>query len=463
MSALFKGRSVVEARDLKGPRVYSTDLLPSFFELSRADDSVRIAARALKIKMITKGLVTLNGAYLVSPLGIHLFDAHPDLLEGPAIVPVFRTDRQSLEELVASVEGLDVAGIDRNRLREHIARVEQSVTRVMPWDPPGVDTQYKGLLLAGLRNPASAIFQVLTCEGKCSSAEVERIARDIEALEFRDSRNLRNYIATVSEAARGFLSNFAAACYHINGTRVVNCETGTDLSPLSDFKAADLVLAARDANRERLSDEAVFLKAFMGYALGVIQAAVVAEHVIDALSFKTIHALSEPLRQSGFQEKYDGIIRQYLTSSGFADARAALDSLGPQAIADVAAALAKEFETTVGNEIRNYSTRSQVKAREAFYEAGTDVVHDALGMIPGVGDIVAFTDAAGSSVKLVKAAVEIGSVRDYEGALSKARERQEEAIRTAIERLRVGERTRSELLDAVALLSDIYGMKVARA
>jgi hypothetical protein len=303
---------------------------------------------------------------------------------------------------------------------------------------------------------------VLTCEGKCSSAEVERIARDIEALEFRDSRNLRNYIATVPEAACSFLSNFAAACYHINGTRVVNCETGTDLSPLSDFKAADLVLAARDANRERLSDEAVFLKAFMGYALGVIQAAVVPEHVIDALSFRTIHEISEPLRQSGFQEKYDGIIRQYLTSSGLADARAALDSLGPQAIADVAAALAKEFGTAVGNEIRSYQTRSQVRAREAFYEAGTDVVHDALGMIPGVGDIVAFTDAAGHSVKLVKAAVEIGSVRDYEGALAKARERQEEAIRTAIARLRVGERTRSERCPFDAMTGRSWPLAVTR-
>src|SRR3546814_18429786 len=80
-----------------GPRIYSTDLLPSHFNPEQPEESVELAARALKVKMITKGIVTLNSAYLVSPLGVLLMDKHPDLFSGEAIVPEFRTDQESLE------------------------------------------------------------------------------------------------------------------------------------------------------------------------------------------------------------------------------------------------------------------------------------------------------------------------------------------------------------------------------
>ena len=97
------------------------------------------------------------------------------------------------------------------------------------------------------------------------------MAHAVEALDLTDSSTLRNYISAHPQPARELLTCFAAACYHMNGTRVVNCETGTDLYPLSDFKAADVVLAMRDAEAQFLSDESVFLKAFMGLALNRIR------------------------------------------------------------------------------------------------------------------------------------------------------------------------------------------------
>src|SRR3546814_6458130 len=95
-------RRVVKAEELRGPRIYSTDLLPSHFNPEQPEESVELAARALKVKMITKGIVTLNSAYLVSPLGVLLMDKHPDLFSGEAIVHAFRTDKESLADLIAS-------------------------------------------------------------------------------------------------------------------------------------------------------------------------------------------------------------------------------------------------------------------------------------------------------------------------------------------------------------------------
>src|SRR5579862_654170 len=101
MTSFFDGREVVRADRLIGPRVYSTDLFPSGEASIENEQNVEIAARALKIKMITRGLVTLNSAYLVSPLAVKLFDNFPDIL-GDSVLPVFRTDKTSLADLVPS-------------------------------------------------------------------------------------------------------------------------------------------------------------------------------------------------------------------------------------------------------------------------------------------------------------------------------------------------------------------------
>lgn len=464
VSEFFKGRKVVEAKDLKGPRVYSTDLLPSLFDRSHAKDSILVTARALKIKIITKGLVTLNSTYLLSPLAIHLLDTHPDVFDGPAILPAFRIDRDSLDDLVPSViQELEADGIDKNRLREHIARIGEQVKHVLPWDLGNVGEQYKALVVAGLRNPATAIARALVKKAGITTAEVEKIAHDIEGLDFRDSAYLRAYIATKPQPARELLDRFTTACYHMNGTGVVKCETGTDLNPLSEFKSADMVLAARDAEPELLSDESIFLEAFMGFALDTVQAAALPAQIIDALDFKTAHALSGKLRYSGFQDKYDEIVRHYLTSSGLEDAREALDTLDGGAIADVAQALAKEYQQAILDELPNYKTHIQSDAEDEVFRAGADIAHDAFAAIPILGDIVSYADIGKTALDGGRAAVELLGVREQSKAFAKARQRRTEEIEKAIADLKIDDKKRTSLLDAVALLSDVHGISIARA
>jgi hypothetical protein len=463
MSAFFEGRRIIEAKDLKGPRIYSTDLLPSHFDSAHVQGSVRIAARALKIKILTKGLVTLNSAYLISPLFIHLLDEHPDVLSGSAILPAFRVDKASLEDLVPSMESMKAAGIDAFRLRDHITQVDELVEQVMPWNLGSIGAQYRNLVLAGLRNPSSTIHGALISKGGCTPAQIETIASGIEALSFDDSLHLRSYFAALPLPAGSLLNNFALACYHMVGTSVVNCEAGTDLSPLSDFKAADVVLAGRDADDESLSDEAVFLKAFMGFALDTIQAAVLPAEIIDALDFKTAHELSAALRALGFQDKYDGIVRQYLTSSALEDTRAALDSIEVDAVAGVARALAEEFQTAILAELPHYKTLMRTDTRKSLYRATVDIVLDGAEMIPVIGNIVSLAEAAGNAFTAAKTAREHVSLRDPNHAFIEAPEHRARKIRKAIATLKLSKNKKSKLLDAVALLSDVHGIRITRA
>jgi len=128
VSTFFDARTVVKAEDLHLPRVYSTDLLPSLYDPSDPAASVRVTARALKIKIITKGLVTLNSAYLISRLGVDLLDRHPDLLAGEAILPVFRTDKSSFADLIPSTADPGLLRIDEKRLQKHMSTLERLIT-----------------------------------------------------------------------------------------------------------------------------------------------------------------------------------------------------------------------------------------------------------------------------------------------------------------------------------------------
>jgi len=441
--------------------VYSTDLMPGLLRNLGPTESVSVAARALKIKIISKGLVTLNTAFLLSPLAVALFDAHPDLL-GAAILPAFRNDKESLNELAASQTDADQQIPDPGRRRDHLARLEEKIDRVIPFEVGGIGERFRALLLEGLANPNALIARELKSMN-APDANIDNIAQTIARLDFSSNVHLRAYLSTLSEPVRQPLSRFTTASYHMVGTGLLRCETGTDLNPLSEFKAADLVLASRTGHALVLSDEAVFLKAFFGYALDAIHSAAIPEAVIDALSFKNAHDVSEALRARGFQDRYDGVVRQYLRSSGQPDARQALDALKPDHIAGVARNLADQFQAEILKELKLYKTRQQTDAAERVYKAGADVTRNAASSIPGVSELVSFAETTQSGLEAASAVQERWKSRSREGSLAIAEARRSESIRTAIQSLRLDSAKKATLLDAVALLSDIHGIATQRA
>lgn len=462
-SSFFENRRVVKAEDLRGPRVYSTDLLPSHLDLSDPNESVAVTARALKIKILTKGLVTLNSAYLVSPLGVRLVDAHPDLFNGDAILPAFRTDKSSLSELIASTGDHDAAGISEAHLHEHIAKLEERVKQIMPWSLGSVGEGFRTAVVSGLRNPTSFIVNELTATYGLEGDKIDRMAMEIEALDFSDSVNLRNYVANLPGKVRAPLSRYTSALYHAVGTAVVRCETGTDLSPLSEFKAADIMLAARDGRPEMLSDDALFLEAFMGFALDTIQASVLPTQIIDAISFETAHKISGALRDQGFQDKYDQITNQYVSSIAQEDAHEALDRLDEAAVAGIAAELAEAFQNQIVAELPNYKTVIQAEAQERLYRSGADVAVDVAGAIPGLGNIVSLADLAKDLGIASSDLTQVLSVRNQQKAFIEAQRQRGEKMQTAINALKAGQQKKTKLLDAVALLSDVHAITIQRA
>ena len=462
MANFLDTRRVVKAEELRGPRIYSTDLLPSHFNPEQPEESVELAARALKVKMITKGIVTLNSAYLVSPLGVLLMDKHPDLFSGEAIVPAFRTDKESLADLIASNEGLSEAGITDRRLDDHIARLDSSIVSAMPWALADVGEKFRTLLLAGLRQGNSHVVAMLRAAG-LSGEDVEKVAEEVAALDLSNSVTLRSYIGGLPAAARDSMLQFAATCYHLVGTGVVRCEAGTDLHPLSAFRAVDGMLAGRDSSAEQLSETAIFIEAFMGFALDSIHAMAAPSQIIDSLDFATVHKLGDALRETGFQDKYDGIIRDYRNAAALPDGEEALHALDAEGIAEVAAGLAREFEDHVLTELIAYHPRIVETAKATLIETRNDIIKDIGQATPGLGTVISVAEATRDAARLGTAYKEVRELRDKNAAFAAAKVRRRENIEAAIKTLKADDTKKAVLLKAVALLSDIHGIRIQRS
>src|SRR3546814_3443175 len=114
----------------------------------------------------------------------------------------------------------------------------------------------------------------------------------------------------------------------------------------------------------------------MGFALDSIHAMAAPSQIIDSLDFATVHKLGDALRETGFQDKYDGIIRDYRNAAALPDGEEALHALDAEGIAEVAAGLAREFEDHVLTELIAYQPRIVETAKATLIATRNDIIKD---------------------------------------------------------------------------------------
>lgn len=461
MQKPLAGRDVTNAADLRGPRIYSTDLLPTFLDPADIDGSVENAARALKVKIITKGLVTLNGGHLMSPMGVHLLERNEDLLDGDALLPAFRDTIDSFEDLAATVGGHAAAGIDASRLGDHVQSIEAKLRRAMPWSLGNVGERFRKVLTDGLANPDSAVSLQVAGVGKDAAWRDQAVAH-LAVMPFDHSEAVRDYVDTLAEpeAVKEALRRFVAASYHAVGTGVVNSEAGADLSPLSHFREADLLLARQAVEDRKLSDEAIFLDMFMSYALETINASAMPTWIIDGIDFATAHSLGGALREAGFAARYDEIVRDWLSLSGLLAAGDSLERFDARAVAWAAEDLRKAFRQAILNELPDYRTKAVLDARSGVLQNRTEVVRGVFTeVIPGLSNIVSFASWMKKGVKLIREEADLAEIND---GFAAARLAQAEEIEKVIARLR-DTKSKATFLEAVRAMSQIQGIATAAA
>jgi hypothetical protein len=463
-SDFLKSKKTVEAASLSGPRVYSTDLLANHLVLTDVDGSVREAARALKIKILTKGVVVLNSSHLMDPLGAALVARHPDLLTGDGLLPAFRVGDSTFKVPRAeSLPSYEAVGLGEKELADHLSFLERHVSQVMPWEIADVGEQFRQRLIGGLSADKSAITTFLLGVQDGEQWR-DKLIGSFADLEMGRDRHLQEFVAELPGQIRERVDAYCQATYHLVGTTVVNCETGTDLSAMSSFKAESLVLANRDSSAKALTEEAIFLRAFLGHALELIQCALTPTAVIDAMSFADVHKVSEALRERGFQAKYDELLAAAVKAATSTDAVATMEEIDFNLVAETSRDIARSFQDYLDNEVGKYRPAEIDLIAGDALRAGADLGLDLVQMVPGVGSAVAvvkgglnFAKSAGLSARA------FALNNDSERAYRAANERRQEEFRAVVHRLGVSDKKRSELIDAASALADIHHIRTRRA
>lgn len=461
MPNFFDARQIVEPKSLIGPRVYSTDLFPSLYDSREPAESLATASRALKTKLITKGVVTLNSVYLMSPAAVALFESDHTLFDGDGIVPAFRDDHTGLTQLAdLNREALRTAGIEDSRIKEHQAKLEASLKRVMPWNLAENGELLRKILLGKLEDDASRISIELEKAGFSKTAR-NGLVEKIKSTDMSSSANVRGLMVVEPNAAERLLNAFLAASYHQVGAAVVNCEVGTDLSPLSTFKAADIVLSARSADGMlQLTEEAIFLDTFAATAMAAIQGFVAGDSIIDAIDFGTAHKLSAALREQGFQEEYDRAVQKVLATTSFNAANA--DDIDVDDITHSVEKLHQAFSNAITDELREYKTQTQRDAQQKIVAVGADLLRDVAGQVPGVSNLVSLFDAVQHGAQGVEAGWRMVTLRDAQQALVNGAQARKEKMNSAINTLYAGRSSKSKLLDGAAAMIDLYVKAIER-
>lgn len=218
------------AEELSGPRVYSTDLHPIHIRGARmTPEKEQIVLRKIKAKLLTRGVVTINGAHLVQPDLADFLRRNPCLLTDKLLLPAMREDRNSFAEYAADHEAEYVAsGWDRETIQSAAAFVDQHVQEVLPWKLEQAADDYRDRLLQGLANPSAAVRHKLMADGMASSQELDAFVESLKDVDGSEERAIAAAVAAAPLAWQTVLRNYTHACYHLVGARVVNCEAGLE-------------------------------------------------------------------------------------------------------------------------------------------------------------------------------------------------------------------------------------------
>lgn len=367
-SEFFAGRRTRPAHELRGPRVYSTDLHPNLFSPTPLDKQILTTALSLKAKIITRGLVTINGAHFLSPQAIRFFAEHPDFIECPNIVTAFREDKKDFGDFVSNYEKrYQTAGITSAELNAHVDLLNEKVTTLLPWKLEDVGEKYRTLVLRGLQNPNSSIRHRLMNDAGLDDTSMNTLIQKLrEEVNLSDHLGMQTYLEEQSKEVQEHLRPFTTSCYHIIGVGVVNCETGTDLQPLADYKAEEML---RNDVEDSNYDEFGVFRRFYEIAMEAIDASIMPESVLRALTFEDASRFGTRLHESEFVPRYESVIQRFAEGLKQKSDAAAIEQLDIEAFTNDIEELSRLFEEEIDKELDEYKTKYQDEKRSGVVAA----------------------------------------------------------------------------------------------
>jgi hypothetical protein len=167
--------------------------------------------------------------------------------------------------------------------------------------------------------------------------------------------------------------------------------------------------------------------------MGAINEITLPASVVDSLPFERIKSIRRALMDQGFQERYDSIISEFL--SLLASGKVLEDWKDPQETVKIAEELAKHFRRYIAYELPNYRKLVQERHQQEAIQAGAETVKNAVGFVPGIGELMAVYDTAKSAFGFVEHEAKGLLTRDPAVADRHARREREQKEEEALEAL----------------------------
>lgn len=421
------------AATLTGPRVYSTEFHPRSIMGGGTDELA--LGRSLKVKLLTKGVVTINGGHLLNPSAFKIVSANPSLLTEGMLLPAIREDKGSFQAYIPDNANHYLAAkwTDAD-IAKALDFLNAHVSAALPWRVEQAQERYRERLVWGLTAGHSfARRRLLQIEGY-RPEDLARLAEAIKQAELREDAAVDRIIAAEPAPAREALTRFADAAYHLVGTSVVNCETGLDVSALAERRFSEFGAGDIYGDESLLTDANVFVRCCFETAMQAISETAFPTHVLDVLPFDAIAKIRRRLHDQGFQTAYDQVIRTFtdrLVETGVTD----IESWQPDETTDLVASLARHFRTYFDEEIPGYRKAIQERRTAEAISAGVSTAKGVGGSVPGIGEVISVLDVLGEGAKAAKAAGDALAFRDHDVANKAARVHRDEMMDGALKAL----------------------------
>lgn len=421
------------ATSLTGPRVYSTEFHPRSIMGGGSDELA--LGRSLKVKLLTKGVVTINGGHLLNPAAFNFVAANPALLTRGMLLPAIREDKGGFQAYVPdNAAHYQTAKWTNADIANAVDFLNAHVSAVLPWKVEQAQEHYRERLVWGLTAEGSfARRRLLQLEGY-GPKDLARLAEAVSKADLREDAAVDRIIAAEPVATREALTKFADAAYHLVGTSVVNCETGLDVSALAERRFAELGAGDIYADANLLTDANVFIRCCFETAMQAINETAFPTHVLDVLPFDAIAKIRTRLSDQGFQDAYDQVIRTFtdrLSNTGVTD----IESWQPDETTDLVAGLTKHFRTYLDDELPGYRKAIQEQRMAEAISSGVSTAKGVGGSVPGIGEVISVLDVVHEGANALKAAGEAIAFRDHETANKAARAHRDEMMDAALKAL----------------------------
>ena len=447
--------AITPAESLSGPRVYSTDLHPLHFRGGPlTPDASRTLLYKIKAKLLTRGVVTVNGAHLIQPVIADFLCQNEALLSHRLLLPAMREDRANFAEYASDHENeYRSQGWTQENIKAAAAFVDDRVEEILPWRVEQAAGHFRENLLRGFSSTNSAIYQRLRSGSVASPDEIATFVRRLGAADSSEERAVASVMREAPASWQAALGHYSQACYHLVGTKVVNCEAGLDLTSLSEVRMEEFL-----GHDGALTDDEICLRLLLEAAVEVIGSTALPEVLIDSVSLNDLARIRDALRQGGFQAAYDQLLGEFFTAMNLPGDKG-VSGLDVSHVVSLAADLSTHFRNYLRTEFPTYRTRLEIERRGAFFRNTVSTVKSVLGAVPGIGTIVGMADAIGSGVLLAKEGIDLGTaIADRRVALGDAREARERDLRLILERL--GSSKSTILLTAVRELHALAVMNM---